>query len=526
MPYERSPSLPPQAAEERARHLELFEAALRTVPIAMAIIDRDLRYIQVNAACARMTNTPVDAHPGRTLRDVNPLLLADMERAMRNVIETGEPCLNYRLTRPTPHVVGGVIEVAMHMTPFLESDGTIGGICSTATDMTQWRQLQEQFFQAQKLEAVGKLAASVAHDFNNLITIIGSYCDLVLMDLPSTSPMRADIEEILGAANRATVLARRMLGTTRSSALARAPIDVAETVRAAHDLLKHAANKSIEVRVESSKEGSVIFGESTQIEQVVLNLVINAVDAMTSGGTITVRTSQTTLWRPTLTRVGEIRPGEYVELTVTDTGTGMDAATLERIFEPFFTTKPEGKGTGLGLATVLGITRELNGGVDVISTLGQGTTFRILLPRLLTESDVRATPTRGALTHAPATETLLLVNDEDALRAGVARVLARQGYRVLEARHGGEALRILSDEASIQLVITDLHMPGVGGHELSERLRALGRTLPILFMSSSQDESGAPHGLPPRALPGDRFIHGPLDVDELLTSVREMLRSK
>jgi two-component system cell cycle sensor histidine kinase/response regulator CckA len=421
-------------------------------------------------------------------------------------------------------VAGGVIEVAMHITAFFDDDGSVAGICSTATDMTQWRQLQDQFFQAQKLEAVGKLAASVAHDFNNLITVIGSYCDLVLMELPGASPLRADIEEILGAANRATALARRMLGTVRNSALARAPIDVGETIRAAHDLLKHAANKRVDVRVEVSEESSIILGDSTQIEQVVLNLVINAVDAMPSGGTITVRTKPVKLWVPTVTRAGELRPGDYVELTISDTGSGMDAPTLGRIFEPFFTTKPEGKGTGLGLATVLGIARELNGGVDVTSTLGTGTTFRVLLPRLRPDADAGATPTRGTAAYRLGTETLLLVNDEDALRAGLARVLSRQGYRVLEARHGGEALRIFADEPTVHLVITDLHMPGVGGHELSERLRAAGRHLPILFMSSSQDEAGEPYGLPASALPSDRFVRGPVDVEELLTTVWSMLR--
>jgi CheY-like chemotaxis protein len=254
--------------------------------------------------------------------------------------------------------------------------------------------------------------------------------------------------------------------------------------------------------------------------------VINAVDAMPSGGTITVRTKSATLPMPLMTRAGEIRMGEYVEITVTDTGTGMDAQTLTRIFEPFFTTKGAGKGTGLGLATVLGITRELNGGVDVTSEVGVGTTFRILLPRLAPGAnvEVRATPSRGTPVYPLDSKTLLLVNDEDALRTGLARVLARQGYGVLEARHGGEALRIIAGEPKIDLVVSDLNMPGIGGSELAERLGA--SRMPILFTSSSEDESGARSGLPRNALPRDRFIRGPLDVDELLTTIWEMLQEK
>ncbi len=525
MEVNRTLTVPPKADDDRVKHLELFEAALRTVPIAMAIIDRDLRYIKVNAACAKMTNAPIEAHAGRTLREINPLLSPEMETIMRRVIATGEPCLNYRLSRPTPHAGTGMLEVAMHITPFFKVDGSVGGICSTASDMTEWRHLQEQFFQAQKLEAVGKLAASIAHDFNNIITVIGSYCDLVLMELPTASPLRADIEEILGASNRATTLARRMLGTARHSALARTPIDVAETVRGAHDLLKHAANKDVTVEIESSGDALVISGDTTQLEQILLNLVINAVDAMPAGGAIAIRTKPTSVLLPRITRAGEIRAGDYVELTVTDSGTGMDADTLNHVFEPFFTTKPQGKGTGLGLATVLGIARELNGGVDVESEVGKGTTFRILFPMLMpsTSTASRLTPSRGTPAFPLGSETLLLVNDEDALRAGLARVLTRQGYRVLEARHGGEALRIITDEPAISLVVSDLHMPGVGGHELADRLRGLGRRMPILFMSSSQDANGEPYGLPTNALASDRFIRGPLDVDELLTTVREML---
>jgi PAS domain S-box-containing protein len=510
---------------ERLRQTAMFEAALRTVPIAIAIIDPELRYIKVNAATAAMTGLDVDAHPGRALREVNPVLAPGLEKAMRRVLETGEPCLNYRLSRPTPHAKGGALEIVMHITAFHDGNGAIAGICSTATDMTAWKVVQEQFFQAQKLEAVGKLAAGIAHDFNNLLTIIGSYCDLVLMELSAGSPHRPQIEEIRGAAVRASTLARRMLGAASNSAMVAKPIELRTVVLEARDLLKHAARGNVQLTVDCAEEPGVVVADPTQIEQVLLNLVINAVDAMPDGGAVAVRTRAVMLDHRQVTRSGEIPPGACVELTVTDTGTGMDDATLSRIFEPFFTTKPRGKGTGLGLATVFGIVRDLGGGVEVDSVPEHGTTFRVLLPRVTTEE---ATGPRRARTDAAAalprgTETLLLVEDEDALRASLARVFVRQGYRVLEARHGGEALRVLTGGDQIALVVTDLHMPGVGGHELSERMRALGRRMPVLFMSGSSTADAGSDATPALEAGRDRFISKPFKIEKLLTTVREML---
>jgi PAS domain S-box-containing protein len=518
---------------ERMRLTALFEAALRTVPIAMAIIDTDLRYIKVNSACAVMTGIDVDAHPGRTLREVNPRLAPELEAAMCAVLATGEPCINYRLSRPTKHAKDGALEIVMHITAFRDPDGTILGICSTATDVTQWKVLQDQFFQAQKLEAVGMLAAGIAHDFNNLLTVISSYCDLVLMELPANSPHREEIGEIRSAATRASTLARRMLGMTRSHALVVTPVELREVVLEARDLLAHAIQKNVKLEVVCADEPGAVLADPTHIEQVLVNLVINAVDAMPNGGALAVRTRDVTLPYPTVTRVGEIPAGEYVELTVADAGTGMDAATLSRIFEPFFTTKPRGKGTGLGLATVFGIVRDLHGGVDVESVLDRGTTFRILIPRLVAEEGTAPRLVRsnkaGALPRGD--ETLLLVEDEDALRVSMARVFERQGYRVLEASHGGEALRIMADDREIALIVSDLDMPGVGGRELAQRVHALGRHTPMLFMSGSSETDDSPDAASrgiPRYMPEmkperDRFIAKPFEVETLLTTVREML---
>jgi PAS domain S-box-containing protein len=483
---------------ERVRQTAMFEAAVRTVPIAMAIIDPELRYIRVNAACATMTGLDVDAHPGRALREVNPLLTPGLERAMRQVLATGEPCLNFRLSRPTPHAKGGALEIVMHITAFRDTSGAIAGICSTATDMTAW---------------------------NNLLTVIGSYCDLVLMELSAGSPHRHEIGQIRSAAVRASTLARRMLGTARNSALVAKPIELRTVVLEARDLLKHATRGNVQLTVDCAEEPGVVVADPTQIEQVLLNLVINAVDAMPDGGAVTVRTRDVTLNHRQVTRTGEIPPGACVELTVTDTGTGMDEATLSRIFEPFFTTKPSGKGTGLGLATVFGIVRELGGGVEVDSVPQHGTTFRVLLPRVTAEEAIgpRRARTEAAAALPRGAETLLLVEDEDALRASLARVFARQGYRVLEARHGGEALRMIAGGDQIALVVTDLHMPGIGGRALSERIRALGHSMPVLLMSGSTGADDVSDAMPASAAGRDRFISKPFEIEKLLTTVREML---
>jgi PAS domain S-box-containing protein len=514
-----------QQIAAREREAVILDAALRTVPIAVAIIDRDLRYIRVNAATATMTGIAIDAHPGRTLRDLNPRLAPELEAAMRTVIATGEPRLNFRLTRPTPHVAAGALEIVLHITPFRDQTGAIAGIVSAAADITEWKSLQDQFYQAQKLEAVGKLAASIAHDFNNLLTVVSSCADLMLMQMEETSPYRAEAEEIRNASGRATALARRMLGMSRASVLVSQPLDLAAVVTEARDILKRAAGSQMHFELHCDSDTGLVLADPSRIEQIVLNLVLNAVDATPHGGTVSVVTRAVELAQPLVMRSGQIAAGAYCELLVTDSGTGMPETTLAHIFEPFFTTKPPGKGTGLGLATVFSIVRDLGGGVDVHSTVGRGSTFRILLPRLRAEGS--NTPPRFAAIQWASlpggTETILLVEDEDTLRASVARVFTRKGYQVVEARHGGEALRLLNGSPNIALVVSDLHMAGMDGHELVRRMQALGRRPPVLFMSGSTDDHGNAPALPSAAQWHDRFIAKPIETVQLLATVRSML---
>ncbi len=511
-----------QHAAEREKQVAQFEAAMHSVPIVMTVIDPDLRYVLVNEACAKLTGRPIEEHIGRTLREVNPLVDPTIETAMKDVLRTGVPCLNLRIARPTPHAKSGVRDIVLHVTPFRDAQGQIAGICSTATDVTEWKTLQQQFFQAQKLETVGQLAAGIAHDFNNLLTVISSYCDLILLELPEHTPYRGEIEKIRRAANSASTLAQRMLGAARSKTVVIKPIDFTAVVNEARHLLAQATRGKVTLDMALATGSSVVVADPTQIEQVLMNLVINAVDAMPDGGTITVETGNAEFDRETVTSSGTIASGPYAVLTVADSGTGMDPETLGRIFEPFFTTKPRGKGTGLGLATVFGIMRDLGGGVMVESIPGEGTTFRVLFPKVPEEEH---TLPRRALPRG--TETVLLVEDEDALRNSIARIFQRQGFRVLEARHGGEALRIAGREPEIALVVSDLHMPGIGGHELSRRMHALGRHMPVLFMSGSStaEDNDGTEGMPGTASKYDRFIAKPFELETLLITAREMLEA-
>ena len=513
------------ASRQRAqRQAEWIDAAFRTVPVAMSFVDRDLRYLKVNAYTAAITGVAEDAHVGRTLREVNPRLTDEMENLIRRVVETGEPALNYHLRRPTPHAKSGMLSLVMHVSPFIEADGSIAGACITATDVTAWTDLQANLHRAQQLSAVGELAAGVAHDFNNLVTIVTSLCDLILMESPADAVHRGDIEEIQRAANRAAALARRMLGASHHRVLKPRPVELRAVVDDARDLMTQATRKAVRLVVRHEDTRGVVVADPTQLEQVLLNLVINAVDATPAGGTITVATRDVELDQAIIARTGELAAGSYAEVTVTDTGSGMDQSVAARIFEPFFTTK-ESKGTGLGLATVFAIVRDLGGGIDVTTTPGAGTTFTILLPRATTEESTG--PRRARAAHDASlprgTETILLVEDEDVLRASVARVLTRQGYRVVEAHHGGDALRRMASGERFSMVVSDLHMPGVNGYEMSARMRAMGYAAPVLFISGSSGPDAAPP-VPPPLHERDRFLEKPVPVEALLTTIREMLQ--
>jgi CheY-like chemotaxis protein len=367
---------------------------------------------------------------------------------------------------------------------------------------------------------VGQLAGGIAHDFNNLLTAILSYCDLLLDAVRQGDPIRADIEQIRQAGLRAAGLTRQLLAFSRRQVLQPKVLSLNTVVTETDGMLRRLVGADNVVGLECEPGLWSVLADPGQLEQGLVNLVVNARDAMPHGGRITITTTNRELASDTAGRPNGVRVGSYVVLEVTDTGVGIDLANHARIFEPFFTTKEPGKGTGLGLSSVYGIVQQSGGHITVDSMPGRGATFSMFLPRYIGSEP--ATATKLDRRRLPGgSETLLLVEDEAAVRSSARRLLERQGYHVLEARHGADALRIVEESGRpIDLVVTDLVMPEMGGKELAERLRAHRPGLKILFMSGYTEKSIAAGGIMP---PHTGFVEKPFTVEQLMRRLREIL---
>jgi PAS domain S-box-containing protein len=381
------------------------------------------------------------------------------------------------------------------------------------------RRSEEQLRHAQKMEAVGQLAGGVAHDFNNLLTGILSYCDLLLEEVRQGDPIRADIEQIRHAGQRAAGLTRQLLAFSRRQVLQPKVLSLNTTVADLDAMLRRLLGADVSLEAELDPALWYVLADPGQVEQVLVNLAVNARDAMPGGGRLTITTANHQLSVGAAGRSNGVRPGDYVSLSVRDTGAGMDLSTQARIFEPFFTTKDSGKGTGLGLSTVYGIVEQSGGHIAVESAPGQGATFTIYLPRHEGPYAAAGQPDRRSLPGGQ--ETLLLVEDESAVRSSARRLLERHGYTVLEARHGADALRIVEEGVTpIDLVLTDLVMPEMGGVEMVERLRARQPALKVLFMSGYTEKAITTEGVMP---PRTGFVEKPFSVEQLMRRLREIL---
>ncbi|MBL8721628.1 MAG: PAS domain S-box protein, partial [Myxococcales bacterium] len=406
--------------------------------------------------------------------------------------------------------------VRMFVRPQLVGDDRVG-LTWVGVDLTARRETEEQLRAAQKMEAIGRLAGGVAHDFNNLLSVILSYTDLAIADLRAEDPLRADLSEVLEAGKRAEGLTRQLLAFSRRQVLAVESIDVDVLVAGLAKMLSRLIGEDIALTIEAGEGLHPTRADRGQLEQVLMNLVVNARDAMPDGGDVRVSTANVTL-DDSRAKALEVRPGTYVELAVADTGCGMDEATRERIFEPFFTTKGLGKGTGLGLSMVYGILRQSGGAIAVESAVGRGSVFRIYLPR--DEGAARGAHLDPA-SLAPPTghESILVVEDEPALRALIRRVLTASGYGVHVAANAGEALLICEKMgASVRLVLTDVIMPGINGSELARRLAPLCPAARVIFMSGYTDDEIARH-----QVLDDQFLRKPFDWRTLTRRVREAL---
>ncbi len=402
----------------------------------------------------------------------------------------------------------------------LGPDGTPLRGSGISQDITERHSLAGLYQQSQKMEAVGRLAGGIAHDFNNILSVILTCGEFLLQDLKPLDPARADAEEICKAGKRAAALTTQLLMFSRQQVLAPKVLELAALTTSMEGMLRRVIGEDVELTLLHDEQRGRIRADPGSIEQVIMNLVVNARDVMPTGGRLTIET-QTEMLDENFVGLKQAggRPGRHVVLCVSDTGTGMDQATQARIFEPFFTTKAVGEGTGLGLSTVFGIVQQSHGVIRVRSEVGKGTTFSIYLPQVEAEADTtRAKPpavaTRG-------TETILLVEDEDQVRAVARTILQRQGYRVIEMRSPAEALLYCQSRPEpIQLLLTDVVMPQMSGPELARRVADLLPNARVLFMTGYTDDSAVRHGV----LQSDiAFLQKPLTFDSLTRKVREVL---
>jgi signal transduction histidine kinase len=406
------------------------------------------------------------------------------------------------------------------ITPVRDEQGKIVNYVATKRDITHELQLEEQYRQAQKMEAIGLLAGGIAHDFNNLLTAINGFAELSQMRLPPDSPIQKLVGNILHSGKRAADLVGQMLTFSRKQIIESIILDLNSVVADMEKMLRRVIGEHIRMETDLAPDLWPVEADPTQIEQIIVNLAVNARDAMPNGGWLTIETSNVFLDEDYAAGHLGVEPGEHVLLAISDTGFGMSDEVQARIFEPFFTTKEMGKGTGLGLATVYGIVKQSGGHIWVYSEPGQGTTFKIYLPCAV---EAIATSFRDNQTNhlLRGTETILLVEDEPAVRELATLILQEQGYKVLEAANGQEALRLSQEHnEKIQLLLTDVVMPGMGGKELAEQLDQTRSDLKILFMSGYADSIIAHHGVLELDIP---FMEKPFSSHTLTYKVREVL---
>jgi PAS domain S-box-containing protein len=500
--------------------LRVLERAVRAVSQGILITDAfapDHPIIYASPGFERLSGYSAADVMGRNCRllqgaDTDPASLSSLRSAIREGRDCAVDLLNYRKD-------GTTFWNHLALSPVRDAEGHVVNFVGVQTDVTERRLLESQFRQAQKMEAVGRLAGGVAHDFNNLLSVILSYGDMLLADMKPGEPMRDDIEEIHKAGKRATDLTRQLLMFSRQQVLAPKVLDLNDVLTSMDKMLQRILGADVDLVSLPTQPLGRVRADPSGIEQVIMNLVVNARDAMPTGGKLTMETANVVLDQAYAAAHLGVKPGPHVMLAVTDTGIGIDQATLARIFEPFFTTKVSGKGTGLGLSTVFGVVQQSGGSVWVYSEVGRGTTFKVYLPR------VDAAVEQVGVTVPPTTlrgsETILLVEDDDQVRVVARGILRRSGYHVIEARNAGEALlHSEQNPTTIHLLLSDVVMPQMSGPELAKRLTSVRPHMKVLCMSGYTDDSIVRHGVLEAHI---AYLQKPITPETLTTRVREVL---
>jgi PAS domain S-box-containing protein len=513
-----------EAALRRAN--DRLQAVIQSAPLAILSYDAEGIVQTWNPAAERMFGWT----PSEVIGKMLPIVPEEQQEACREArgrVMRGERLADRELVRKRKD--GTAVTVNRVAAPLHDADGRATGILGLIEDVTGVKRLEQQLFQAQKMEAVGRLAGGVAHDFNNLLTAILGSNDLLVETLPTDHPGRVEALETRQAALRAAELTRQLLAFSRQQVLAPRVLSLNDVVANMERMLRRLLGQDIELRMVLRDDIGAVRADPGPLEQVVMNLAVNARDAMPAGGTLTIETANMSLDATYATEHSVVVPGAYVMLAVSDTGTGMDADTKARIFEPFFTTKPKGKGTGLGLATVYGIVKQSGGYIWVYSELDEGTTFKTYLPRV--DAPLDAPPAALVSTASlRGSETVLIVEDQDEVRKLTSRMLEARGYQVLVAASGHEALRLCSQlEArraregtvkDIDLLVTDVVMPGMSGPEVALLLAATRPQMKVLYLSGYPDESIVHHGV---LKAGVAFLQKPFTAEGLSRKVRELL---
>jgi hypothetical protein len=500
------------SSEERLR--AIFEGAAEGILVADV---ESRKFLYANPAICRMLGYEEEELLRLTVNDIHPeedlpRVTAEFEAQARREkeIATDLPCLRKD---------GTIVHVDICTAPLVIDNRP----CNVGffTDITARKRAEEQLRQAQRMEAIGRLAGGVAHDFNNLLTVIAGYCELLLDDLGQESPLRASVEEISKAAQRAGELTSRLLTISREQVVQPDVLDLNALIANVEQMLRRFIGEDVQLETALAPHLGKVRVDPGQVEQVLLNLAANARDAMPQGGKLTIETANVELGEPYALSHNGVTPGHYVLLAVSDIGTGIEADVLPHVFEPFFTTKAQGKGTGLGLSIVYSIVHQSGGHIWVYSEPGKGTTFKIYLP-VAEQAEPVSQPAPVSVPTQQGSGIILLVEDQEAVREMLTKALTVRGYTVFDAAGGEEAIRLVAGHhGPIDLLITDVVMPQVSGRELAERMTAEHPGMRVLFMSGFADRAIVHHGM---LSPGINYLQKPFPLSELARKVQEILK--